>query len=446
MDKNELKIVGILVGITLIPWIILFCILDSGDIGKLWKVMTGGFEWIIIILVLLLATFLLHRKYRQDFTLQEYIGGSVGLVISAIPTIMLIFYSTTNLADDDRINSYISYVKWEEHHEDSYEECVKEDKDGNCTDYETRCSYVGDAYMAYDSVGNEFTLSREQFFAIGKHFGTPMEKEWHDYMNDDCDDGYWYTYQWEGNKKTKVPSAKKHRYVNYIKASHSVLKYYGMMKGYEQDLAKYPDVYEGPFGPFYLDRVIDQEKLVPAYWTTAVNNELCYHNTYLGPTKEVNLLVYFTKHDRNFTYALHEAWCGGKKNDVVVVIGMDKFPKINWVEILSWTPNEAFKIKLRDKIQQLGTIQDQEKFIQTIVQQVQAPGEEGFDRMHMVTKEYLIADIDLPWWAYIISSLIIVLLYAPLLYWFFRNDITADGSSPRTRFGRWTSYSKFRNY
>ncbi|MCX6823544.1 MAG: hypothetical protein NT085_00245 [candidate division SR1 bacterium] len=445
MNRNEFKIVGIFIVIMLIPWIILFSILGTGDVGKLWKVMTGGFEWIFIIVVLLIVSFVLHKKYQQVFTLLEYIGGSIALVISALATIMLLFYSTTNLADDDRINSHIAYVKWEEHHESSYEECTSEDKDGNCEHYETRCSYVPDVYMACDSVGNVFSITREQFFAIGKYFGTPMEKNFHDYANDHCDDGYWYYYRWGGTKKTIVPSAKKHHYVNYIKASHSVLKYYGQMKGYEKDLAKYPDVYEGPFGPFYLNRVIDQEKIVPQYWTTAVNNELCYHNSYLGPKQEVNIIVYFTKHDRNFTYALHEAWCGGKKNDVVVLIGMDHFPNIAWVEVMSWTPNAAFKIKLRDKIQALKTITDQNTFVKAVVDQIRAPGEDGFERLHMTSMEYLIADIVLPWWAYILSALITALVYAPLMWWFFRNDITDEYSERSSSRNRWTSYSRFKN-
>jgi len=444
MEKNDLKIVGVFAGIMLIPWVILFSMLGISDVGKLWKVMMGSLEWAFIIITLLATLYMLHRKYQRLFTLQEYIWGAIALIISSLATIMLIFYSTTDLADDDRINSYITYVKWEEHHESSYEVCVAYDTSGNCTQWETRCAYVPDTYMAFDSLGDMFSISEKQFFAIGKHFGTSMEKEWHDYANDFCADGYWYFYQWRGTKATKVPSAKKHRYVNYIKASHSVLKFYGQMKGYEKDLAPYPDVYEGPFGPFYLDRVIDQEKLVPQYWKTFVNNELCYHNSYLGPAKEVNLLVYFTKRDQSFTYALHEAWCGGKKNDVIVLIGMDQFPKIDWVEIMSWTPHEAFKIKLRDKIQTLGTIQDQEKFVQAIVQQVIVPDEDGFERMLMQSKEYLIADINLPWWAYILSALIILILYAPLLWWFFTNDITGPESAfSRTRPHQQT-VSKFR--
>jgi hypothetical protein len=385
--------------------------------------MTSGFEWIIIIVTLLVASFLLHKKFEQEFTLGEYIGGAVALTISAIATIMLIFYSTTNLADDDRINSHITHVKWEEAHESSYEVCVSKDKDGNCTRYETRCSSVPDAYMAYDSVGNVFSLSRSQFLSVGAHFRTPMTKEWHNYANDFCDDGYWFYYTWGGAKQNKIPSAKKHHYVNYIKASHSVLKVYGRMRGYEKDLVTYPAVYEGFYGPFYMNRVIDKDSLIPQELNTWFNTELCYHNSYLGPKKEANIIVYFTSRDRDFTYALHEAWCGGKKNDIVVLVGMDKYPKISWVEILSWTPHEGFKIKLRDQLQKIGTVRDREMFINTIVSQINAPGESGFDRLHMSDMQYLMADISLPWWAYIVSSLIIVLLYAPLLIWFFKNDI-----------------------
>jgi len=112
---------------------------------------------------------------------------------------------------------------------------------------------------------------------------------------------------------------------------------------------------------------------------------------------------------------------------------------------MSWTPHEAFKIKLREQIVAMKTITDQNVFIETIVNQVRAPDEDGFERLQMSNMQYLIADIDLPWWAYIISSLIILILYAPLLWWFFRNDEGEPLERP-SRWGSISSYSRFKHY
>jgi len=49
---------------------------------------------------------------------------------------------------------------------------------------------------------------------------------------------------------------------------------------------------------------------------------------------------------------LRRHWLGGKKNDAIPVIGVDKENNINWVEVMSLS-NEDFKIRLRDGL--LGT-------------------------------------------------------------------------------------------
>lgn len=422
-NSDQIKVGIICALIAFIPWVILFSLLGVGDVLKLWKVMTAGFEWIITFIILLVITFALHKKYEKEFTLGEYLTGSIVLLISLMGTMMLTFYSTTDLADDDRINSYITHIKWEEEHYDSHEECESRDDDGNCTSYRTVCDYVPDSYIAYDSVGNIISITKSQFLAIGNFYGTTMQREWHDYPNDHCSDGYWNWFYWGGTRETKIPSSIKHNYVNYIKASHSLLKVYGRMRGYEKNIVPYPEVYEGPLGPFYIDRIIDKDNIVSEDWKQFVNKELCLDNSYLGPKKEVNILVYFTKRDKGFYYALHEAWHGGKKNDVIVLIGMNDDQTISWVEIMSWTPHEGFKIQLRDNIQEMKTIQNAKLFVKTIVNQINMAGKNGFKRLEMSSMEYLIADIELPWWAYIVSTLMMMILYLPLLTWFFKNDI-----------------------
>ena len=42
------------------------------------------------------------------------------------------------------------------------------------------------------------------------------------------------------------------------------------------------------------------------------------------------------------------------KNDVVVVMGTPSYPRIDWVQVLSWTDVELFKVQLRDELMDLN--------------------------------------------------------------------------------------------
>lgn len=110
----------------------------------------------------------------------------------------------------------------------------------------------------------------------------------------------------------------------------------------------------------------------------------------LGPTKQVNLIVVIAKTaDRQYVAALREHWEGANKNDVVLVIGSLDGQKIEFVDVLSWTKNELFKIQLIDSVRELGIIERTR--VMALAQNQIA---KNFERRRMREFEYLSGEID----------------------------------------------------
>jgi hypothetical protein len=57
--------------------------------------------------------------------------------------------------------------------------------------------------------------------------------------------------------------------------------------------------------------------------------------------------------DQAYYEAMAEAWLGGKKNDVILLIGAPEFPRIAWAAVLSWTKAEEMKIAIREGVMAL---------------------------------------------------------------------------------------------
>ena len=118
-------------------------------------------------------------------------------------------------------------------------------------------------------------------------------------------------------------------------------------------------------------------------------------NATQGPRKQVNAIVVAVKTDnQDYSYLLEEKWLGGKKNDLIVLIGVPEYPKISWVKIISWSKSENMKVELRDKILEIGDMQHRNEIVSAIDAQIQT----NWKRRHMADFEYLMAGIQPPLW------------------------------------------------
>jgi hypothetical protein len=151
----------------------------------------------------------------------------------------------------------------------------------------------------------------------------------------------------------------------------------------------YPKV----FDYYKIDRIIGVGVTIPDEdkW----NKQLGILLRDLGPAKQANINIVVAKtSDRSYRYALENAWFGGKKNDIVVVLGSPNGKDIAFVEIISWSKSEMFTVVLRDELQALNTIEDFGAVL-TIVADVT---KEHFVRRPMAEFEYLEEEIIPPMW------------------------------------------------
>lgn len=193
------------------------------------------------------------------------------------------------------------------------------------------------------------------------------------------------------------PVAQSHTYVNYLKAApESLFSHLDKREAMEDFAGRLPAYPGHVYDYHYVDRVLSLGVSLedPAQWNTDLANAL----RDLGPSKEVNAVLVFTKDaSPRIADALSGSWLGGKKNDVVVVIGAPQYPNIEWVRVLSWTPNELFKVKLRDALLDLKSIERN-----AVVNTLSTHIAQRYQRRHMQDFAYLESAIEPPRWVVIL--------------------------------------------
>lgn len=210
------------------------------------------------------------------------------------------------------------------------------------------------------------------------------------------------------------PVVRHNSYDNYIKGAPGTLfKYQGLTEKYASIMATYPaSIYDY----YKKDRVVTIN--YPLQDLKGWNEDLSKLNSKVGYDKECNvILVIGSKIDRDYFYALSQHWIGGKKNDIIVVIDMDG-TRIEWVQIMAWTDQELFKVRLRDEIYIMATL-DRAMLMQLIDNNVR----KLYVRKSMKDFQYLQASIKPTTTQWIWAMVIGVIASIFLAIFFYREDV-----------------------
>lgn len=205
---------------------------------------------------------------------------------------------------------------------------------------------------------------------------------------------------------TGDPVSKKMPYTNYVQAVPDSLfkpSSESLKAQFAKMIPMYPD---NVFDIYHVNRFVQVgfSFTDSAAWNQDINNML----RTLGPVKQVNVIVLVAKtNDPNYMYAVRDAWEGANKNDVVVLMGSEDGQKIEWVDVISWTKSEIFKVELRDSIRELGVI-DRAKIMPMIEAQIS----KNFVRRRMREFEYLSTEIDPPTWLLVSIFVVLCVGYA----------------------------------
>lgn len=149
------------------------------------------------------------------------------------------------------------------------------------------------------------------------------------------------------------PTAWEHRYTNYVLAAPAeVIAPVPDMGRYLGLLPAYPRTEGWEVRRFLFAGIAEPPD------AGALDEGLDELNADIGAAKQVNVIVVVVRAaDRSYADALRAAWLGGKKNDVVVVIGAPEFPEIRWARVLAWSagPDDGagFKMELGGRIEGL---------------------------------------------------------------------------------------------
>ena len=227
--------------------------------------------------------------------------------------------------------------------------------------------------------------------------------------------------------KMGEPTAHLHRYTSYIKAAPGSLFREQGDPQYAKHLPEYPSAV---FDYYRLNRLVlvnGARVENPRAW----NQELSEINANLGHAKQVNMIVVLVKDlPSDYFYALRNKWIGGKKNDLILVVGVDAQNTPKWARVMAWTTNHMVEIKLRDAIMDLPELTQHE-----VMLRLSANVRKFYQRKPMSDFEYLTSSITPTTTQWAVSMGIGVLLSIGLTIFFHFQDPFGDDYKQR-RFWR----------
>ncbi len=224
------------------------------------------------------------------------------------------------------------------------------------------------------------------------------------------------------------PFSSVHSFTNYILVNPD-----SVLLGTKGDIKLF-----GKLVPPYPDKIYDYYKHdpvinmgVPGVDTGEWNWLIREVNKRLGPSKQVNVIVILVPtSDRNYMYALKDKWLGGKKNDVDIVIGSKDGHNIDFADVMSWSTNKAMAVDLKNRIQDIGTLDKRDDIQKVIFTTVQSE----FVRMHMKDMKWLIRSFQPSTTCMIWLFIFAMLIEGGLAWWTITNDITPDDPSGSRRY------------
>lgn len=417
-----------------VPWIV-FSVLILGlgiflgvkfDVFEKMQVVVyhNWFFWILIVGGVGYAFFrwILDPKNFAWYEIPIQIGASALLLWLLCS---LFFFYGSDVRDKEIWNGYVVSAEYAEPHDytQSHRHCTKIGKVEHCTTTYT-CETAGAGYSDYNSLDESSGISGGLYETYRQRWGN---QEHVGSRGNHCaghQGNVWRT-TYRGPIEAMVPVSDEREYVNYLKASEAIRKKSADSSKFDKYLIEYPSVHGGPFGDVEVDRALvvgfGEDKELPKEhlqkWQTILDGRLDRALGTLGDEKGVNILVYVVPLDRSereaFFAALNDHWAGGKRNDVIVVIGAPHFSEIAWVEVMAWTHVEKFKSALVNRVLESNALVDAGNLADVIVSQISREAKDGgYEGMDMDEYAVLASEVSVAWWA----QLLIFLIYAGMCY------------------------------
>lgn len=359
--------------------------------------------WFNIIIPVTFAAYLAFT--HKDYVWEEFGMQTAASVAYAGIIYSLLFSTTADLMDREywngKVNQFNYYEEWTELVHYTEEICTGTGKNRSCrTVYKTRHDYHAPYWEIKTSNGETLSINKHQYAKAEKEFGSIKEKLSRSGQISVGDGNLFYV------QPTKIiPTSVVHSYINYVTAAKQTV----IKKTVSEDtinmlvknkkLRPYPIGYDGPYGNNLLDRVIDTTGTANV---KKLLNELDLISSKVGKSHQANPIIYITDLDRTFVAALEHYWNKAKKNDIVLVLGVDALGNIQWSDVIAWTNNSDFYIDINNSFKNMHVDNVTPLFSELIIS--------GYKRKPMEEFSYLKENITLEWyWQFfiIIGNIII---------------------------------------
>ena len=220
-----------------------------------------------------------------------------------------------------------------------------------------------------------------------------------------------YIVRWAGQIDKIDPYVMSNLYENRVKASNSVFKFEDVdPKKY--GLYEYPNIDDDNHMTAILGGMPGRQS-VDLYLQT--------QNSILGEKKQVRIVILlFSNKLQEIALKQEQYWKGGKKNEIVICLGLDIFNKVNWAYVFSWCENETLKTHLKqDALDMQGNYQfDLMKYCKIVVSAVN----KEFNRKQFSDFDYLSVEPGMT--AIFITYILTLIINIGVSIWAIKNEIT----------------------
>lgn len=204
------------------------------------------------------------------------------------------------------------------------------------------CSYV-DYHPQYwqlnGSNGEGISVSQGKFEELAKRWNSRQFVDMHHHYY--TKNGNRYVATWNNDRATIETITTQHTWTNRVKASKSVFNF-EKVDPTKLGLFAVPDL-NG-----YQQRVILGDSSTT---TVKADADLAYYDATLGAKKRLRCYILLFQ-DKPIQAGVDQQayWKGGKKNEFVVTIGIDKAWNVQWCYVFSWSDVEQLKVDTKVEV------------------------------------------------------------------------------------------------
>lgn len=300
---------------------------------------------ILIPFVVTLYLVLTHNEYiMKEFGIQ--FGATVAYVFLMF---LLLFSTTTDLVDNEYWGGKVSTIEyneeWTERVTYTEQQCSGSGNNKSCrTVTKTRNDYHSPYWEIITSNNETISINKDEFRNAANKFGSVEVDVYHSNQVSFGDgDKYVVT------PTEIIPTTVSHSFTNLVVAAkdnviNQKVNPEEIKQGVKNGtLVPYPTLTYGNYGNSRIDRLIDPKNIVTGINSFQYNKELDIFSANIGASKQANPMIYVTSEPIGFKYILEAYWKKAKKNDVILILGVEK-GKVVWSDSIAWTNNTDFGV------------------------------------------------------------------------------------------------------